>query len=74
MLTASQARSNAAYRRRHTTALACHVRKEYAERVRAVMRDNGDTVNAVLRQAVNDYMKAHGEGGTPEGWRYPYKR
>ena len=41
------------------TTLACKVRKDYAERVRACCEANGDTVNAVLRSALDDYLERH---------------
>lgn len=41
------------------TVLGCKVRKDYAERVRACCEANGDTVNAVLRAALDDYLERH---------------
>lgn len=41
------------------TVLGCKVRKEYADQVRAVCAANGDTVNAILKQALDDYLSAH---------------
>lgn len=38
------------------TVLGCKVRKEYADRVRAVCKERGDTVNAVIKAALDKYI------------------
>lgn len=39
------------------TVLGVKVRKDYADRVRACCEDRGDTVNAVLRAALDQYLE-----------------
>ncbi|WP_271917361.1 hypothetical protein [Flavonifractor plautii] len=43
------------------TVLGCKVRKDYADRVRAVCAAHGDTVNALLRDALDKYLEEHEE-------------
>ena len=39
------------------TTLACKVRKDYAEEVRKKAKERGDTVNAILKAALDKYME-----------------
>ena len=38
--------------------LGCKVRKDYAEKVRAKCKEDGTTVNAILKRALDEYMLA----------------
>ena len=37
--------------------LCCRVRKDYAEEVRKKAKERGDTVNAILKAALDKYME-----------------
>ena len=39
------------------TILGCKVRKDYAEKVREKARERGDTVNAILKEALDRYLE-----------------
>ena len=58
-LTDAKRKANNKYIAEHMTVLGVKVRKDYAERVRACCEANGDTVNAVLRSALDDYLERH---------------
>ena len=45
--------------------LGVKVRRDYAQRLRAVTATHGDTVAGVLRAALDDYLEAHGEPWEP---------
>lgn len=45
--------------------LGVKVRRDYAQRLRAVTATHGDTVAGVLRVALDDYLAAHGEPWEP---------
>ena len=38
------------------TILGCKVRKDYAEKVREKARERGNTVNAILKEALDRYL------------------
>ena len=59
MVTEAQKRAANKWSAANMTVLGCKVRKDYAERVRACCEANGDTVNAVLRAALDDYLERH---------------
>lgn len=59
MVTPKKRKSNNAWDAANMTVLGCKVRKEYADQVRTVCAANGDTVNAILKQALDDYLSAH---------------
>lgn len=65
-LTDAKRRANDKYLAANYTVLGCKVRKDYAERVRACCEANGDTVNAVLRSALDDYLERHERQKPPE--------
>lgn len=56
-LTDAQRRANNKYIKEHMTILAVKVRKEYAAKVKAVCEERGDTVNAVLKAALDKYLE-----------------
>lgn len=39
------------------TILACKVRREYAERVRAAAEGRGEAVNMVIKRALDEYLR-----------------
>lgn len=41
------------------TILGCKVRKDYADRVRAVAERRGEAVNAVIKRALDQYLAEH---------------
>lgn len=59
MVTPAKKAANRAWDKENMVNLCCRVRKDYAERVRACCEANGDTVNAVLRAALDDYLERH---------------
>ena len=46
--------------------LGVKVKRDYAQHLQAVMAARGDTVNAVLRAALDEYLAAHGEPWEPD--------
>lgn len=61
MVTPKKRASNNKWDAANMTVLGCKVRKDYADRVRACCETNGDTVNAVLRAALDRYLEQHEE-------------
>lgn len=56
-LTDSQRRANNKYISKNMTVLGCKVRKDYADRVRQKAKDEGTSVNAILKKALDEYME-----------------
>lgn len=56
MLTESKRRANNKYIAENMTVLGCKVRKEYAEQIKAECKRRGDTVNAVIKRALDEYL------------------
>lgn len=56
-LTDAQRRANNKYISEHMTVLGCKVRKDYADRVRQKAKDEGTSVNAILKKAMDDFME-----------------
>lgn len=54
--TDAQRRAQTKYNAAHFSTLACTVQKETADAFRAAAKTNGQTVNAVLTDFVNDYI------------------
>lgn len=52
-------KSNAKWDKENMTVLACKVRKEVADKFKAACAAEETTSNAVLQQAVRDYIEAH---------------
>lgn len=64
-LTEAKRKANNKYLAANYTVLGVKVRKDYAERVRACCEARGDTVNAVLRAALGQYLEQNeGEQGS----------
>ena len=61
MVTQKKRASNNKWDAANMTVLGCKVRRDYADRVRACCETNGDTVNAVLRAALDRYLEQHEE-------------
>ena len=59
-LTDAQRRANNKYISEHMTVLGCKVRKDYADRVRQKAKDEGTSVNAILKKALDDFMEGDG--------------
>ena len=66
MVSPKKRASNNKWDAENMTVLGVKVRKDYAERVRACCEANGDTVNAVLRAALDDYLEQHARPKQPE--------
>lgn len=64
-LTEAKRKANNKYLAANYTVLGVKVRKDYADRVRACCEGRGDTVNAVLRAALDQYLEQC------EGTKYP---
>ena len=58
-LSEAKRRANNKYIAANYTVLGVKVRRDYADQVRAVCAANGDTVNAVLKAALDSYLEAH---------------
>lgn len=56
-LTDAQRRANNKYISEHMTVLGSKVRKDYADRVRQKAKDEGTSVNAILKKALDDFME-----------------
>lgn len=63
MVSPAKRKSNNKWDKENMVVLSCKVRKEYADRVRACCAANGDTVNSILRDALDAYLEEKGEGG-----------
>lgn len=66
MTSESQKRANAKWDKENMTVLACKVRKEVADKFKAACAAEDTTSNAVLQQAVRDYIDAHPAPEEPE--------
>lgn len=56
-LTEAQKRANNKYIAEHMTVLGCKVRKEYADRVREKAKEEGTSVNAMLKKALDEFLE-----------------
>ena len=56
MLTEAKRRANNKYIAENMTVLGCKVRKEYSEQIKAECKRRGDTVNAVIKRALDAYL------------------
>lgn len=65
-LTEAKRKANNKYLAANYTVLGVKVRKDYAERVRACCEARGDTVNAVLRAALDRYLEQHEDPQNPK--------
>ncbi|WP_204881926.1 hypothetical protein [Pseudoflavonifractor phocaeensis] len=61
MVTKAKMEANRRWDRDNMTSLSCRVRREYAERVKEVCRDSGDTINSILKAALDQYLAQHGQ-------------
>lgn len=59
-------KSNAKWDKENMTVLACKVRKEVADKFKKACAAEDTTSNAVLQQAVRDYIEAHPAPEEPE--------
>lgn len=59
MISDSQKKASAKWDKENMTVLACKVRREVADKFKAACKSEDTTSNAVLQQAVNDYIEAH---------------
>lgn len=55
-LSESRKKANAKWDKENMTVLGCKVRKDYADRIRAAAAANNDTVNAIIKRALDDYL------------------
>ena len=56
MVSDSQKKASAKWDKENMTVLACKVKRETAEQFKAACAANGTTSNAVLQQAVRNYL------------------
>lgn len=49
--------SNARWDRENMTSLTCKVRRIYADKIKKVCKENGTTPSAVMRQALDDFVR-----------------
>lgn len=57
MVTEAQKRATNKWSAANMTVLGVKVRKDYAEEVRKKAKERGDTVNAILKAALDKYME-----------------
>ena len=60
-LTDAQRRANNRYISEHMTVLGCKVRKDYANRVRQKAKDEGTSVNAILKKALDEFVEGQND-------------
>ena len=56
-LTEAQTRANNKYIAEHMTVLGCKVRKEYADKVREKAKEEGTSVNAILKRVLDEFLE-----------------
>ena len=56
MVSDSQKKASAKWDKENMTVLACKVKRETAEQFKAACAANGTTSNAVLQQAIRNYL------------------
>lgn len=61
MVSPKKRASNNKWDTENMTVLGVKVRKEYADKVRRKAKERGDTVNAILKAALDRYMEETGE-------------
>ena len=61
MQTEAQKTATQKWQKKNMVVLSCKVRRDRADRVRAAAAANGDTINGILRQALDQYLEEHGE-------------
>lgn len=61
MVSPKKRASNNKWDAENMTVLGVKVRKEYADEVRQKAKERGDTVNAILKAALDRYMEETGE-------------
>lgn len=66
MVTKAKMEANRRWDRDNMTSLSCRVRREYADRVRALCAENGESVNSILKAALDDYLRQYGQDGGEE--------
>lgn len=66
MVSDSRKRANAKWDKENMTVLACKMRKEVADKFKKACAAEDTTSNAVLQQAVRDYIDAHPVPEEPE--------
>lgn len=59
MVTQAKKEANQAWDRKHMTTLCCRVRREYADKVREACAAQGDTVNGVIKEALDQYLNRY---------------
>lgn len=60
MVTKAKRQANNKWDADHMKAVGCRVRSGVAEEFHALCQENGTTANAVLKNAVQEYIKRHG--------------
>lgn len=66
-LSDAKRRANNKYIAANMTVLGCKVRKDYAEKVREKAANEGTTVNAILKTALDTFMGESNETAEREG-------
>lgn len=59
MVTQAKRRSNDKWDRANMIVLSCKVRRDYSDRLRAVCEARGDTINGVIRAALDRYLEQY---------------
>lgn len=62
MVTPAKRASNDKWDRENMTILGCKVRREYADQVRKEAQRRGDSVNAVIKRALDAYLEEGNSG------------
>lgn len=56
MVSPAKRASNDKWDKEHMTILGCKVRKDYADRVRDKAKQEGTTVNTIIKTALDDFL------------------
>ena len=61
MVSDAKKAANARWDAHNMAILGCKVRKDYADRVRKKAKDEGTSVNAILKKALDEFMEGQND-------------
>lgn len=62
VMTAAQKRAHDKYDKANYTNIAIRIRKSYADDIRKACADSGTTPSAIMRKAIDDFMREYNSG------------
>ena len=57
MVTPAKRAANRAWDKANMVNMSCRVRREFADRVRAVAAERGDSINGIIKDALEAYLE-----------------